>query len=59
MGTDPHTSITDPNLRVHDSPNLYLCGAESFVTGTAVPPTLTIVALAHRLADHLLAHVLK
>lgn len=53
MGEDPETSVVDPNLRVHDCPNLYLCGAEVFVTGTSMPPVLTITALAHRLADHL------
>ncbi len=53
MGVDPKTSVTDPNLRVHDCPNLYVCGSEVFVTGSAVPPVLTIVALAHRLSDHL------
>jgi choline dehydrogenase-like flavoprotein len=55
MGVDPRTSVCDPNLRVHDVPNLYLAGCETFVTGAAVPPTLTIVALVHRLADHLIA----
>jgi choline dehydrogenase-like flavoprotein len=54
MGDDPRTSVVDRNLRVHESANLYVCGAENLVSGGAVPPTLTIVALAHRLADHLL-----
>jgi glucose dehydrogenase len=54
MGNDPKTSVTDRTLRVHDCPNLYLGGCETFVTGAAVPPVLTIVALAHRLADELL-----
>jgi choline dehydrogenase-like flavoprotein len=53
MGNNPKTSVTDRNLRVHETTNLYTCGSEVFVTGGAVPPTLTIVALAHRLADHL------
>jgi choline dehydrogenase-like flavoprotein len=55
MGVDPRASVCDPDLRVHGVPNLYLAGCETFVTGSAVPPTLTIVALAHRLADHLVA----
>jgi glucose dehydrogenase len=58
MGHDPKTSVVDRNLRVHDCPNLYLCGAETFVTGAAVQPVLTITALAHRLGDHL-PHVLR
>ena len=53
MGDDPKTSVTDPNLRVHGTRNLYVLGSETFVTGGAVPPVLTITALAHRLAEHL------
>jgi choline dehydrogenase-like flavoprotein len=53
MGDNPKTSVVDRNLRVHDSPNLYLSGAETFVTGTGTQPVLTITALAHRLGEHL------
>lgn len=53
MGQDPGTSVTNANLRVHESPNLYLAGSSVFVTGGASHPTLAIVALSHRLADHL------
>lgn len=53
MGTNPRTSVVDPDLRVHDSPNLYISGSEVFVTGGAMQPTLTIAALAFRLAEHL------
>lgn len=57
MGTDPKISVCDPTLRVHSSPNLYLCGAEAFPAGSALPPALTIAALADRLADHVIARV--
>lgn len=57
MGDDPKRSVTNGNLRVHDCHNLYLCGGETFVTGAAVPPVLTIAALAHRLSDHLIARL--
>jgi choline dehydrogenase-like flavoprotein len=53
MGDDPQTSVVDRNLRLHDSPNLYLSGAETFVTGAGTQPVLTITALAHRLGEHL------
>jgi choline dehydrogenase-like flavoprotein len=53
MGRSPATSVVDANLRVHESPNLYVCGSEVFVTGGAMQPSLTIVALALRLGDHL------
>jgi glucose dehydrogenase len=54
MGTDPRTSVVDPELRVHGTRNLYVLGSATFVTGGAVGPTLTIVALAHRLAERLI-----
>ena len=59
MGDNPRTSVVDRNLRVHESPNLYVGGCETFVTGGAVPPTLTTVALSHRLADHLIMRLKK
>jgi choline dehydrogenase-like flavoprotein len=53
MGDDPRTSVVDRNLQVHDCSNLYVSGCETFVTGAAVPPVMTIVALAHRLSEHI------
>ena len=53
MGTDPQGSVVDVNLRTHDVPNLYLVGSGCFVTASASPPTLTIVALAIRAAEHI------
>jgi glucose dehydrogenase len=53
MGADPKTSVVDTDLRVHESPNLYVSGSEVFVTGGAMQPTLTIAAFAFRLAEHL------
>lgn len=55
MGDDPETSVVDANLRVHESPNLYVLSSAAFVTGGASHPTMAIVALAHRLADHFTA----
>ncbi|CAN5200312.1 GMC oxidoreductase [soil metagenome] len=53
MGNDPANSVVDADLRLHDSPNLYIAGSAPFVTGGGSNPTLTIAALSHRLADHL------
>jgi choline dehydrogenase-like flavoprotein len=53
MGSNPRTSVVDRNLKVHGVPNLYVCGSEVFVTGGAMQPCLTIVALALRLGEHL------
>lgn len=53
MGKDPRTSVVDEHLRVHESPNLFVCGSEVFVTGAAVQPVLTLSSLALRLGEHL------
>ena len=53
MGDDPDVSVVDRNLRAHDVPNLYIADGSVFVTSAAVNPTSTVVALAARLADHL------
>jgi choline dehydrogenase-like flavoprotein len=53
MGTDPTESVVDPRLRTHDLTNLSIVSSSVFVTGAAVNPTLTIVALALRAVEHL------
>ena len=57
MGADPGTSVVDVDLRCHDVGNLYLVGSGCFVTASASPPTLTIVALAIRAAEHIAARL--
>jgi len=53
MGTDPHTSVVDRNLRVHGMSNLYVAGSSVFPTGGHANPTYAIMQLSLRLADHL------
>lgn len=53
MSTSPRTGVVDANLRLHDVSNVYVAGSSVFPTGSHVPPTLTIVAFALRLAEHL------
>lgn len=53
MGTDPKTSVTDADCRVHGVENLWLAGSSVFPTAGWSNPTLTILALALRLADTL------
>jgi choline dehydrogenase-like flavoprotein len=53
MHRDPAFGVVDENCRVHSVANLYVAGSSVFPTGGASNPTLTIVALALRLADHL------
>ena len=53
MSDDPAQGVVDRNCRVHSVANLYVCGSSLFPTIGAVNPTLTVVALTLRLADHL------
>jgi choline dehydrogenase-like flavoprotein len=53
MSIDPRYGAVDPNCRVHGAENLYVAGCSTFATGGHANPTLTIVALALRLAHHL------
>ena len=53
MGKEPDSSVVDANLQAHDFPNLYLIGSGCFPTTTCSHPTLTIAALAIKLAEHI------
>jgi choline dehydrogenase-like flavoprotein len=53
MGRDAATSVVDAGLQAHEVPGLYVCDGSVFPTSTSVNPTLTIVALALRLAEQL------
>ena len=53
MAEDPKHGVVDPNCRVFGTGNLYVASSAVFPTSSYANPTLTIVALAIRLADHL------
>jgi choline dehydrogenase-like flavoprotein len=53
MHTDPAKGVVDADCRVHGLRNLYVAGSSVFPTYGCSNPTLTVVALALRLADHL------
>jgi choline dehydrogenase-like flavoprotein len=55
MHNDPRQGVVDANCRVHGLSNLFIGGAAVYATAGAVNPTLTLVALALRLSDHLKA----
>lgn len=59
MGTDPATSVVDADCRVHGLDNLYVAGSAVFPTSGQANPTLTIVALTLRLAEHLKSVLLR
>jgi choline dehydrogenase-like flavoprotein len=53
MHCDPRRGVVDENCRVHGLGNLFIAGSSVFPTAGYANPTLTIVALAIRLADHI------
>lgn len=53
FGTDPQTSVLDTNCRTHDIDNLYVVDSSFFPSHMGVNPTLTVIANAIRVADHL------
>ncbi len=53
FGTDPQTSVLDRYCRTHDVDNLYVVDASFLPSSAAVNPSLTIMANALRVADHL------
>ena len=52
MHPDPANGVVDADCRVHGVRNLYVAGSSVFPTYGCSNPTLTVVALALRLADH-------
>ena len=54
FGSDPETSVLDPNCKAHDVDNLYVVDGSFFPSSSAVNPALTIIANAIRVSEHLL-----
>lgn len=54
FGTDPKTSVLDTNCKTHEVDNLYVVDGSFFPSSGAVNPSLTIIANALRVGDHLL-----
>lgn len=53
MGDDPRSSVVNVDGRSWDIPNLWICDGSLFPTAGAVNPSLTIQALALRIADRI------
>ncbi|MEA5597023.1 GMC family oxidoreductase [Rivularia sp. UHCC 0363] len=54
FGEDAKTSVLDINCRTHDVNNLYVVDGSFFPSSAAVNPTLTIIANAIRVGEHIL-----
>lgn len=59
MATDPKHGVVDADARIHGIANLYVAGSSVFPTAGWANPTLTIIALSLRLADHLQARLMS
>ena len=57
MSEAPQAGVVDRNCAVHGYRNLYVAGSSVFATSGWANPTLTILALAHRLKDHLVSRM--
>ncbi len=53
MAASPRAGVVDAHGRVHETTNVWVAGSASFPTVGSANPTLTVVALSLRLADHL------
>ncbi len=53
MHNDPAQGVVDANLKVHGMSNLFVAGSSVFPTYSASNPTLNLIALTLRLAQHL------
>lgn len=53
MGTSTENSVVDANCKLHNIDNLYIASASVFPTSSQANPTLTIVAMSLRLAEHI------
>ena len=57
MSEKPEDGVVDAHGRAHDVPNLFVSDGSVFTTGAAANPTLTIVALAIRQAEHIVSQL--
>ena len=53
MSASPRSGVVDSDCRVHGTPNLYIASSSVFPTSSHANPTLTVVAMTLRLAEHL------
>lgn len=53
MNPDPKQGVVDTDCKLHGVKNLHVAGSSVYPTVSRDTPTLTVIALALRLADHL------
>ena len=57
MGEDPAGSVVDPELRVHDTPGLYVLSSAVLPTCPGINPTLALWAVCYRAAERLVGRL--
>ena len=55
MGVDPASSVADPQGQLHDTPGVWIGDASAFPTASGTNPMLSVLALAHRTAEFIVA----
>jgi choline dehydrogenase-like flavoprotein len=55
MGSDPAESVADGRGELHDTKGVWIGDASAFPTAPGVNPMISIMALAHRTAENMLA----
>ena len=55
MGVDRRTSVVDPRLACHAAPNIFVASAAVFPSSGSANPTLTIMQIACRAAESVMA----
>jgi choline dehydrogenase-like flavoprotein len=58
MGADPREAVLDPDARLYGLDNLFVADGSIFPTSLGVNPMLTIMAAAHKIAEHIHRDVL-
>jgi choline dehydrogenase-like flavoprotein len=59
MGTDPKTSVLNRYNQLHDAPNVFVTDGSCFTSQGTQNPTLTMMALTIRAAEHALERARK
>ena len=53
IGTDPKTSVVDPDFRVHGLKNIFIADSSIYPNAPGINPSLTIIALSKKLSNQL------
>nr|WP_285903244.1 GMC family oxidoreductase [Alkalimarinus sediminis] len=55
LGKDGQHSVVNERFQVHDHPNLFIADSSIFPSAPGINPALSIMALAHKASEHILA----